>query len=370
MKRARFLILIAALIGMVRPAAALDPIELPNDGQIEFYGQLSPAHISFDDGRVTTRSFADNSNSNSRLGLWYRQPLRGGGTFRFNAESAFGFAGTNLVNQSFKSDDWTWTKSDIRKFEVILETERFGTLYAGQGSMASDGVANVDLSGTSIVSYVGIPDSAGAFQFRTQAGLLSLVTVAQAFPNYDGGRRARLRYDSPRYRGFVLSVSAGEQLLSDISQTKDSDITLRYDLETDRFRLQAAGGYTWIDRQTLSNNRTGIGSFSIEHKPTGLSFTMSAGTRDTAGNYRYFKLGYKAGHTRVGPFSVSLDYYGANNMVSAGSRSASYGFGLLQRFSNPRTEAYLGLRHYEFSDLSGLKYSNAQSVLIGARWKF
>ena len=169
----------------------------------------------------------------------------------------------------------------------------------------------------------------------------------------------------PASRSIALATFS-----SNISQTQGSDITLRYNLETEKFQVAAAGGYTWVDRQTLSNNRTAIGSVSVVHKPTGISFTMSAGTRDTAGNYRYFKLGYKYGHSRIGPFSVSVDYYAANNMASPGSRSESYGFGLLQRFSNPRLEGYLGLRRYDFTDSSPFNYLTAYSVLAGARWKF
>jgi len=167
-----------------------------------------------------------------------------------------------------------------------------------------------------------------------------------------------------------MSASIGEQILASTVQTKDSDITLRYDRDGPNFKISAAGGYTWIDRQTLENNRTFVGSLSIEHKRTGISFTTSSGKRDTTGNYRYFKLGYKSGHNRIGPFSISVDYYGANNMVTVGSRSQSYGLGILQRFASPRIEAYLGLRNYSFTDVSPVSYQDAYSVLVGTRWKF
>ena len=357
-------------VGVTTPAMAGDLIDTPLiGGTLEYYGQLSPAYLIFDDGDLKSDGFVDNTNSNSRIGIWYRRPFRWG-RLNINLETAIGFRGSNAASQRLSNDYWNWTRSSIRKAEIIWETERFGTFYVGQGSMASDGVANKDLSGTSIVSYVGIPDTAGAFFLRTRAGALSTVAVGTAFPNFDGGRRGRVRYDSPSYRGLVVSTSIGEQILSSTVTTKDSDITLRYDHDGRRFKVTAAGGYTWVDRQTLVNNRTAMGSVSIEHKASGVSFTMSSGMRDTAGNYRYFKLGYRAGISRVGPFSVSLDYYGANNMVSSGSRSESYGFGIIQRFSNPRVEAYAGIRSYGFTDLSSLDYQDAYSVLVGTRWKF
>lgn len=365
----RYCATLLLLTAQVMPAWAADPVDAPFDGTFEYYGQLSPAHLSFDDGGQTTRETVDNTNSNSRLGMWYRHALPWG-RLNANFETSMGFRGSNTASQLNLGEDWEWTRANIRKAEVIWETDRIGTFYVGQGSMASDGIANRDLSGTSIVSYVGIPDTAGAFFLRTQAGALSPVAIAAAFPNFDGGRRGRFRYDSPSFRGLVLSASIGEQVLSGTVNSKDSDITLRYDLDGARFRISGAGGYTWIDRKTLSNNRTVVGSLSIEHKATGISFTTSSGKRDTAGNYRYFKLGYKAELPRIGPFSVSVDYYAANNMVSGGSRSESYGMGILQRFANPRIEAYLGLRSYRFSDVTSVRYQDARSVLAGARWKF
>jgi hypothetical protein len=231
-------------------------------------------------------------------------------------------------------------------------------------------VSNRDLTGTSIVSYVGILNTAGAFFLRNQDGNLSPVAVGVAFPNFDGGRRVRVRYDTKPYRGIMLSTSIGEQVLSNFVRTQDSDVTIRYDADFAKFRIVAAGGYTWINRKTAANNRTAIGSFSIEHKATGLSFTTSSGTRNTQGNYRYFKLGYKAEFLRTGPFSISVDYYGATDMVSDGSRSESFGVGVLKRLSNPRLEAYLGLRTYRFTDQTPVRYQDANSVLFGARWKF
>jgi len=350
-------------------ALAADPRHLRNGTTFEYYGQLSPAYLFFDDGGERWGDVVDNSNSNSRIGAWYRRPFSWG-QLNFNLETSLGLRGSNIVNQLQLDFDREWSEANVRKAEVIWETRRFGTIYLGQGSMASDGIANRDLSGTSIVSYVGIPDVAGAYLLRNQSGALSSVAIGAAFPNFDGGRRTRVRYDTPSFRGIVVSVSAGEQIQSGAQKTKDSDIAIRFDRDLENFRIAAAAGYIWTDRETLGNNKTVVASFSVEHKATGISLTSSTGSRDTTGNYRYIKLGYKANFPRLGPFSLSVDYYAGNDMVSGGSRSQSYGVGILKRFSNPRIEAYLGLRSYSFSDTSPTRYQDAYSVLAGSRWKF
>lgn len=361
---------VALMCALAGPALANDPMDVSLiGGTFEYYGQLSPAYLTFDDGKQKSQGVVDNTNSNSRLGMWYRRLFRWG-RLNVNFETALGFRASAAVSQRFKDADWDWSSADIRKAEVIWETQRIGTFYVGQGSMASDGIANRDLSGTSIVSYVGIPDTGGAYFLRTEAGILSKVAIATAFPNFDGGRLMRLRYDTPSLKGLVVSASIGQEVASKNIENKSSDITLRYDYDGRLFLIAAAGGYTWVNRKKLANNRTAIGSLSIEHKATGISFTASSGKRDTAGNYRYFKLGYKSGHSRIGPLSVSVDYYAANNMVSGGSRSESYGLGILQKLANPRIEAYLGLRSYRFSDTSRIRYQDAYSVMFGTRWKF
>ena len=116
-------------------AQAGDPVDVPfGPGTFEYYGQLSPAHLTFDDGVQKSNDVVDNSNSNSRIGMWFRRPLHWG-RFNFNFETALGFPGSSLANQADIAGKWDWTEANIRKFEVIWETDRFGTLYIGQGSM-------------------------------------------------------------------------------------------------------------------------------------------------------------------------------------------------------------------------------------------
>ena len=358
-----------ALMLAAGPLRAADEVHFGKGATFQAYGQLSPAWLSFDDGKDRKRVFADNDNSISRLGFWVRQPV-GDGEIRFNFESALGFRSTNAVSQIFVPPVWDWQDSDIRKLELVWQTHRFGTFSAGQGNMATDGVSTVDLSDTSVVSSVQIIDTAGSFFLRSESGFLTPVAVASAFPNFDGGRRMRLRYDSPSFRGLVLSTSLGKQVLSQVSDDMTSDITVRYDRDGRYFQISAAGGYSWINRKTFDNNRTAIASASVIHKPSGLNLTVSSGTRDTTGSYRYVKLSYRADILRIGATTVSIDRYEATDMITDGARSESYGLSFIQRLANPRIEAYLAVRSYAYEDLTPLRYRDARSVLIGVRWKF
>jgi len=338
-------------------------------GTFQYYGQFSPAILSFDDGGQSSTDFVDNTNSNSRIGFWIRQPLNTG-RLSFNLETAFGFRGSAGVNQLIKDDSLSWTRADLRKAEFIWETGQYGTFSFGQGSMASDGVATVDQSGTTLVSYVSIGDTAGAYVFRTSTGALSTVPMAAAFATFDGGRRGRVRYDTPSFSGFSLSASYGEQILISAINTKDYDLALRYAKELGDFKVRGALAYAWSERETLANTQSTIGSLSVLHSPTGFSATLAAGSRDVSGEYGYIKLGYRDDFFAFGETAMSIDYYDGRDMVSAGSSSGSIGAGVVQKIDKLDLEAYLGYRMYEYSDTSGTTYQDANSILFGARWKF
>ena len=73
--------------------------------------------------------------------------------------------------------------------------------------MATDGIAEIDLSGTDVIGYSGVGDSASAQIIRYSDPTLFFADnpqIGQAFQNYDGGRLARVRYDTP---SFTASAS-------------------------------------------------------------------------------------------------------------------------------------------------------------------
>ena len=152
--------LIAVLLASTAGSALAEfRYDLDGGGSVLLYGQFDPAYLIFDDGVDSYGNLVDNVNSNSRFGLDFTQQY-GENTFRFNFESAFGFRGSAGVSQVFKVDEFDWDRTNIRKVDFSLKTPMYGTFYVGQGSMATDGVAESDLSGTTLVTYSSISDTA------------------------------------------------------------------------------------------------------------------------------------------------------------------------------------------------------------------
>ena len=135
-----------------------------------FYGQVNLTFQGVDDGEETYQNFVDNANSVSRLGFWIDGTLWDN-TARFNFETALGIESTSETNQTDDPDWIDWQRTDIRKLEVVYSGD-FGAVWAGQGSMATDGAAEIDNSGTSVVGYSSLADTAGGFFFRDGAALV------------------------------------------------------------------------------------------------------------------------------------------------------------------------------------------------------
>ena len=341
--------------------------ETSNGGTALFYGQLDPAYLSFDDGVSTTNELVDNTNSNSRVGFWYRLPTDTG-EFAINLETSFGLRASGAISQNSTIDDIRWERTSIRKVEAIWNDTRFGTFAVGQGSMSSDGASSQDLSGTALVLYNSIPDTAGAFVFRTTTDALSAKTISQAFGSFDGGRKARVRYDTPSYGGLSLSVSYGQEVLSQGVDEDVADLGLFYSGDSGSFKMVGALAYSKVEFGSGLTRHDTIGSFSVLHD-TGFNVTLAAGHRNEAGSYVYGKLGYKGDWLSIGTTAVAIDYYTGNDKTSVGSDSASIGIGIVQSIDKANVDAYLGYRTYSLSE-TAQSYRDASSVLFGARWKF
>jgi hypothetical protein len=132
------------------------------------YGQLNKGVLVYDDGDETNAyAPVDNNNSSTRAGIWLRTMPAEDFTFSINAEGEWKPYSTGDISRV--DDDVEWDVANLRKLEAIAAFDGYGTLWAGQGSMASDASAEQDLSGTGLVAYSSVGDSAGGQRFVTTA---------------------------------------------------------------------------------------------------------------------------------------------------------------------------------------------------------
>jgi len=359
--------LTAATAVLGSPVLAGPTYESDSGGSFTFYGHLNPSFLSVDDGVTTTSDAADNSSSPSRIGFYLRQPI-GQSTFQFNFETGLSLRGTAGLSQTNDPNWVNWDRSDIRKVDFSL-SGRYGTFSAGQGSMAGDGIAFADLSGTDLAATASVEDLASSFELTTTAGALSGIEIGDAFPTFDGARLGRVRYDTVSLNGFTLSTSYGTDILNVGDEDEAYDVTVRYDNQFGDVKFNGALGVIWNDNATAIDTRDTVASFSAMHS-SGFNAAISYGDRDTTGNYGYVKLGYKADLFAIGSTAVSVDYYTGDDLVTTGSESESYGVALVQDIDKANLETYLGYREYSYEDTSATSYNDLNAVIFGARWKF
>lgn len=124
-------------------------------------GQANRAVLFYDDGRETGAIHVDNDNSSTRLRFAAESTTFDALVLGAVIEVEFQSNPSNLVSQDDQRDVGSNT-FDERRFEAYVKSDTWGNLLLGQGSTASDGSAEVDLSGTGVAGYSDVDDMANA----------------------------------------------------------------------------------------------------------------------------------------------------------------------------------------------------------------
>ncbi|MBW2479951.1 MAG: porin [Deltaproteobacteria bacterium] len=293
-------------------AAALLAASSAQAVDVGISGQINRAVMYVDDGNRGKWFFVDNENSSTR--------------FRFTGSNDFENSWKvgivwEVEMQSNSSDEVSMDVSDIgdvkfkeRKIEFWVGQE-YGRLWVGQGDMASNSTAEVDLSGTTVVAYSSMADVAGKFEFQDD-GVGTGITVGGSRSNFDGlSRRDRVRYDTPKFAGFYGSAStAGDSRW---------DAALRYSGDFGWAKLAAAGAYA--DVGTTSDTQDAIISTSASMLfDFGLNLTLAYGKSDQDGTDPYNLFG-KVGYQFLEKHAVSVQWGHTENLSAKDDEGDSYG---------------------------------------------
>lgn len=346
--------------------------EFSNGSVIAAYGQANFGYMYYDDGKNSRGYFpVDNDNSSSRFGVTYGTDLGGDWSLLGRAEAEYQPRASNEITQDDPDAwDWDFERQNVRKFEATFANSRFGAISVGQGSMASDGVSDRDLSGTSVIGYSAVADTAGGFFYRQSDGTLSDITVGSTFSNLNGSRRMRARYDTPTMSSLTFSTSYGTDVIKPGDDNEYADVAVRYDAELDNLEVVAGLGYNWILRKDDDDSEFYSGSVSILQPSTGLNLSISGGARQQDdGKYGYIKLGWQKDFWSIGTTALAVDYYKGDDFANSGSTSESYSVMAVQNVGDHNLEIYGIYRVYSYDD-STASYEDGSVFMTGMRWKF
>ena len=334
---------------------------------LKIYGQVNRAALYANDGDEDNWFFVDNDNSSTRIGLLGSTNAIGDFSLGTKFEVEFQSNPSNEVSQEDKNGvgDNNFKR---RHFDIFVTSKRYGKMSLGYGDTASNGTAEVDLSGTDVVGYSSISDMAGGqFFFDNDTDDLSGTTIGDVYSNFDGlSRDDRLRYDTPDFYGFVASGS--------VISGDAADVALRYSAKFGDFKLAAAAAYSDPASNSDSVDNTIDGSISVLHG-SGFNLTFAGGTRDykvsgrNDGAFYYGKLGYQRKFFSIGTTAMSVDYARNEDVEQDSDEADTVGFQFVQNIDRWATEYYFGYRYHSL-DRDNTDFDDINAVMTGLRVKF
>ncbi|CAK8718876.1 Outer membrane protein (Porin) [Candidatus Electronema halotolerans] len=369
----------AALLVAAASVSALEIKSGSDKVDLQLKGHINRALMYADDGDESKVFHVDNTNSESRIGLYGKvkasDNIAVGGTFEVQWQA-------NPSDKVSMEEETISGEFKERIMEVWFAPKGLGKFSLGRGNMASNDSSEVDLSGTDLAGNVGVADVGGGIKFHDPAAAAPALdengepvddrlAVSNVFDQMDGlSRRNRVRYDTPDFAGFSLGVSAGEQEMV--------DATLLYSQDFGLAKLKAA--LAWSNPGDDKDYSQINGSASLLFN-CGFNLTAAGGTRDLddmpAGGddptFMYGKAGYIFGQlVPVGSTAVSVDYGVYENVKKQdiGQKGTAAGVQLVQKLSDWNTELFTAYRAYQLEDDTTADYDDINLVLGGARFKF
>ena len=351
---------------------------------VNLYGQINRAALWADNGDSSKTYFVDNIFSSSRMGLNAKaranEDLTVGGKLEYEITSNR----SNLVNQY---DQNLKGEFNQRHTFVYLDSQKVGKVSLGHTSTASDGTAEVDLSGTKVVSYSKIEYFAGGQIWHDSSGSSSLgstvgdihtleednpetidfLHIDQTVQNMDGlSRKDLVRYDTPSFGGFSLAAAAIED--------GAFDLAARYERKFGDSAIAAA--LAWASAGDLAGwDNQYDGSISFLHS-SGFNITLAGGQQDYDDQvksddpaYWYGKLGYRAQLFSPGESAFAIDYGRWKDFAASGDEVDSVGLAFVQNVKDWGTEFYLSYRWHSL-DRDNADFDDINGVMAGARLKF
>jgi hypothetical protein len=315
----------------------------------EVSGQINRLIMNVDNGEENGVVHADNSNSGTRVrvkgqgetdngimvGMYYEYQLQSNPSDKITEDSldSDGVGGNTGSGDNFSNRNANvWFKGN------------FGKVTVGQGSGATDGSAEIDLSGTTVIQYASSNgDMLGDMEYGTSG-----VTVGDARSDFDGlGRNDNLRYDAG-FDNFSVAGSTGN----------GSKVELSGKYKTDNLEIMIG---IWDEGDSGGENQGHAISASWLAE-NGINLTASyAGINDTDDPSNvYFKVGFKHGNSAYG-----IDVSETSDLAAGDGSSVSIAW-----VNNimKGVQIYASYREESLDDVSG--EDDITALAGGARVKF
>jgi predicted porin len=337
------------LVGL-NPAHALE---------VKLSGQINRAMMWADNGNNDELFHVDNDNSSTRFRLVGSEKVSERVEVGVVWESEFESNPSSSVDIG-QDNDGTSSFNE-RKLEAWFGNQSAGRLWIGQGDGAANGTSEVDLSGTSVIMYSGVNDTAGGINFRDSDNNI-VARLGTTRSNFDGlSRNDRLRYDSPSFFGATVSAS--------ITNGDAWELAARWAGDFSGLgKIAAAVGV--VDNGDRGTEFRQFGGSVSWLAPFGLNVTLAGGFRDLDEDDRddpinlYTKVGYK-----WDIHAVAAEFGQTNDLAAEGDESRNVGAAyVVTPWSG--VDFYATIRTYELERDGVDSIEDIGQIMVGTRVKF
>ena len=352
-------------------------------------GWVNEAVLFWDDGVEQNAYQVTNLVAQSRF--------RFVGSAKINADWSAGYLlelgvhGANSSQVTADTDDGGGPNAvGVRHSAWWLQSKQLGKLWVGQTSSATDAITEINLANTLHFATQNASAHSGGFAVRTPAGVLTDVQLRQFMGgnnNATGGNTSAqigegerfnvVKYETPTFAGFAMSVSAGEDDMWDVA--------LRYAGEFSGFKIAAGVGYMKytdlaagdLNCATLNaaNNNPAVqnhdcqqfgASGAIMHVPTGLYVHAAYGQRsddnlfvagsDDTSTQLYIQGGIEQNFFGIGKTTLFGEYQrwdigstvnAAGVLQSSGREMTMWGIGFNQAIDAAAMDLYVRYNNFD-----------------------
>jgi hypothetical protein len=346
--------------------------------ELSVTGVLNRAVLFWNDGGLHRASIVDPAVDSTGVALEGGAKLGNGWKTGYKFKFDTNAVGSDEFNQLGKLAEPEKFKID-RSF-VYVDNEKLGNFALGFNKSASRSIDNMEFTGSEATD-AAVDDWMGGFFLRTRDGKLLDLNWAEFLLGKFAGKKTNIAlYTSPKWNGFELSASAGNDEMRDIA--------LRYNQEFSKtWKVKAGIGYYRTEQQVIGTtepvkDQVLGGSFAIKHVPTGLNIAYNtAGLKHTTGCtepgvlsgrcrgndvFHNFRGGIVREFNSLGETALYGEYYFSktrNNLSDVDTINAFavtptattelkstdarvWGFGVTQYVDAASMQVYAGYRHH------------------------
>jgi hypothetical protein len=337
-----------------------------NTMKFKISGQINRAIQIADNGVNSEVRHVTNTNSQNKLRFSGTGKLSDDLKIQAYAELGNNDTGTSSQSVSDAEVGNNTGFATTRFMELRISSKSMGKLYLGHGSNGSDGVVGAgNLSGLGVAMSGGMDEDLhfADEDFVTSAG--AAVGRVDAFNNeFDGTRQDRIRYDTPSFGGFKVSMS----------HANDDEINyaLRYGGNFNGVKVKAAIGKSENDGNVNENDETS-GSIGVL-LPMGLNVQYAFGEKSRDGRIdpsaQYIRVGYRIKNADMGETRVGVSMHTVDDGAADGDEYQTLNFAVVQVIEPLGAELYGAYSNVSLDRTATANIEDIDIITVGLRVNF